>query len=153
MLFSEHPRIKIPEAHTETPDAAASASQERLDEILSAGDVYATLLEASEICSAMGGIFLKVNWDKGLASWPILSIAQPDAALPEFRFGILTGCTFWKRKRIRTQYGAWLNGTNRASYSAVCTKGRKTSSEINTTCNTGPTPQIHRRRSRPGSRA
>ena len=96
MLFSEHPRIRIPEAQEEKPDTEARAAQARLEEIIAKAGVFSRLLEAAELCSAFGGVFLKVNWDEQLASYPILSVADADAALPEFRHGILVAVTLWK---------------------------------------------------------
>ena len=96
MLFSEHPRIQIPEAAEENAPQDALDSQVRLEEIIGDGNIYSKLLEAAEICSALGGVLIKVNWDRNLVDYPILSISQADNALPEFRHGILTGVTLWK---------------------------------------------------------
>ena len=96
LLFSEHPQVKIPEAHRESPDLEAQKTQGRLDEIIARGEVFSKLLEAAEVASALGGVFLKVNWDEELARYPLLSIAQADQALPEFEFGLLKAVTFWR---------------------------------------------------------
>lgn len=96
LLFSEPPKVKIPEAHTENAAADAKQAQERLNEIIQQGNMFATLLEAAETCAAMGGVFLKVNWDTELAAYPLLSVAQADCALPEFRQGFLSAVTLWK---------------------------------------------------------
>ena len=89
LLFSEHPKITL-------PDDSDDKSQKRLQELIEQDGIYAKLSEAAEVCAAMGGVFLKVNWDKNLADHPILSIAQADNAVPEWRFGILRKVTFWK---------------------------------------------------------
>jgi len=86
LLFGEHPVITCEDA----------AAQDRLDAIIEDSQAVNTLVEAADAASGMGGVFLKVNWDAELAPYPILSIAQADAALPEFRHGILTACTFWR---------------------------------------------------------
>jgi hypothetical protein len=95
-LFGEHPKVIIPEAHLEKPDSEAQKTEARLQAIISKTGVFATLLEAAELCSGLGGIYLKVNWDKGLSEYPILSVAQPDRAVPEFKHGMLSSVIFWK---------------------------------------------------------
>lgn len=96
LLFSEHPRFRIPEAHQENAPGDAKACQDRLDQFISEGGIYNRLIEAAETCAAMGGVFIKPNWDQELVPYPVLSVAQADNALPEFRWGILTAVTFWK---------------------------------------------------------
>ena len=86
MLFGEEPDIKCENTGT----------QDRLEEIIARTCVLNRITEAAEIAAALGGVFLKVNWDKGLSPYPLLSVVHPDSALPEFRFGILTAVTFWK---------------------------------------------------------
>ncbi|MEU6651287.1 phage portal protein [Streptomyces sp. NPDC046900] len=86
LLFAEPPRFLV----TDT------ATQDVLDELVDEG-VHATLREAAEICSAMGGVYLHVCWNQALnpdRAW--ISIAHPDCAVPEWQSGYLTACTFWK---------------------------------------------------------
>lgn len=71
-------------------------AQKRLEEIKSLGDVNSVLLEAGEFCAALGGVFLKVNWDSTVADYPILSVVQPDNALSYFKFGKLVSAIFFK---------------------------------------------------------
>lgn len=96
LLFSESPKIRIPEAHEENADADSITTQERLDELIAKGDIQNKLLEAAETSAALGGVFLKINWDSDIAPHPVLSIAQPDSALPEFEWGMLKAVSFWK---------------------------------------------------------
>lgn len=96
LLFSEKPVIKVPGAHDESGDPAAKKAQERLDNVIEDGAVFRRLHESGETCAAMGGVVLKPAWDREIADYPILSIAQVDNALPEFRHGILSGLTLWK---------------------------------------------------------
>jgi A118 family predicted phage portal protein len=107
MLFSSAPRVKIAEAQKENAPPDAMAAQERLDEIIDRGGIQNTLLEAAESCSGMGGVLLKVNWDAALSSLPLLSVAQADNALPEFKFGTLTACTFWKTVGMEDDGGVY----------------------------------------------
>jgi A118 family predicted phage portal protein len=86
LLFSEPPTFTV-----EDPGAQA-----RLDELADAGGVANTLLESAEIAAALGGVFLRVTWDAELVPRPLLTSVHPDAAAPEFRFGILTAVTFWR---------------------------------------------------------
>lgn len=95
LLFSEAPEIYIPEAKT-GEDSEAKKTQARLEEIIQKGGVQSKLLEAGETASAMSGVFLKVDWDKNISPYPILSVVQVDNAIPEFRFGILYAVTFWR---------------------------------------------------------
>ena len=90
LLFSEPPRIKAPDGVTKR-DAA------RLADIVEQGRIVQQLSAAAETCSAIGGVFLKVNIDPAVApDHPILSVAQADQAAPEFRSGRLVAVTFWK---------------------------------------------------------
>lgn len=96
MLFAEHPQVRIPSAFGDSADMDSIEAQNRLIRILNADSVYSKLLQASETCSAMGGVVIKINWDRDLADHPILSVAQVDNALPEFTHGRLTACTFFR---------------------------------------------------------
>jgi A118 family predicted phage portal protein len=93
ILFSEAPAVQIPEAHEESPNADAKTAEERLTDILTAGNVFARLAEAAESCAALGGVYLKVDWDTEVADFPFLTIVQADSVLPEFRFGRLRAAT------------------------------------------------------------
>jgi A118 family predicted phage portal protein len=101
MLFSEHPKIRVPDAGELTDgqkpvNTDADAAQERLDEIIGGGGVYRRLLEAAELASALNGVYLKVDWNKDKADHPILSVVRGDNAIPEFWYGVLTAVTFWR---------------------------------------------------------
>jgi len=86
LLFSEPPKCTV----------ESRGTQERLIELVEKGNYRATLLESAEVAAALGGVFIKVDWDKELSPVPILSMAQPDQAIPEFKHGILTAVTFWQ---------------------------------------------------------
>ncbi|MFC5720361.1 phage portal protein [Streptomyces gamaensis] len=92
LLFSEPPVFTVDDA----------AAQQRLDEITEAGGVANTLLESAEIGAALGGVFLRVTWDASLAARPLLTTVHPDAALPEFRWGVLCAVTFWRELASET---------------------------------------------------
>ena len=85
-LFAEEPHISCEREDT----------QARLEKIVAATNIHNRLSEAAEICAALGGVFLKTNWDRALSPYPLLAVVHPDNAIPEFRFGILVAATFWK---------------------------------------------------------
>lgn len=53
------------------------------------------LAEAGEMCSALGGVYLRAGWDTDVADQPLASLVAPDGAVPTFSFGILKEVTFW----------------------------------------------------------
>lgn len=132
LLFSEPPKIRITEAHAEKADSSAKKAQERLDEIIAEGGIFNRLLEGAETCAALGGVFIKPNWDSELAPYPILSVAQADNALPEFKWGFLTAVTFWKvieeengvywRLLERHENGVIFNGLYRGGHDTLGTR-------------------------------
>jgi hypothetical protein len=102
LLFSELPSITVPApAQPAAPDgtvppaAAPSPTQEYLDQLLQQG-THATLLEAAEICAALGGVYLRIVWDPTVRDRPWLTAVHPDAGVPEWRWGDLAAVTFWK---------------------------------------------------------
>lgn len=96
LLLSEQPDIKIPEAHEENAKSEAKDAQDRLNEISDEIDLYSRLLEGAETASPLGGIFLKVNWNTDFKPFPVLSVAQPDNAIPIFKWGFLQEVIFHK---------------------------------------------------------
>ncbi|PBC80122.1 SPP1 Gp6-like portal protein [Streptomyces sp. TLI_235] len=84
LLFSEPPRITVTDA----------ATQDRIDQLITGG-LHATLLEGAEIGSALGGVYLRVVWDKEVRPTPWVTAVHADGAAPEFRYGVLTAVTFW----------------------------------------------------------
>lgn len=88
MLFSEPPTLTM-------PDKSDKKTQERLADL--AGDeMQATLLEGMETAAGLGGVYLKVCWDKALDSKPWLASVHADAAIPTFMYGRLVAVTFWR---------------------------------------------------------
>lgn len=86
LLFADMPAIR----------ATDTATQARIEQLLDEGRVQQTVLGAAEQAAALSGIFLRVTWDKTLAARPLVTVMQPDSAVPEFRFGMLRACTFWE---------------------------------------------------------
>ncbi|HET6356084.1 capsid protein [Streptomyces sp.] len=83
LLFSEPP--KLISDHTGT--------QERLDAMVKV--LHPTLLEAGEVCAALGGSYFRVVWDDDVSDRPWIDVVAADRALPEFRYGRLVAVTFW----------------------------------------------------------
>ncbi|WP_326797455.1 phage portal protein [Streptomyces sp. NBC_01808] len=97
MLFADMPAIRVEDKTT----------QERLDLLLDEGRVQQTLLSGAEQAAALSGVFLRVTWDKTLADRPLLTVCQPDNAVPEFRFGMLRAVSFWRELDGSTAATVW----------------------------------------------
>jgi hypothetical protein len=97
MLFADMPAIRVED----------SATQERLEQLVDEGMVQETLLGAAEQAAALSGVFLRVTWDRDLVPRPLLTVMQPDAAIPEFRFGLLRAVMFWRELDGSTEHTVW----------------------------------------------
>ncbi|MFH8619172.1 capsid protein [Streptomyces sp. NPDC017979] len=84
LLFSEPPKLL----------GANDATKDRLDQ-LTEGGLHPTLLEAGEVCAAIGGAYLRVVWDEDVSDRPWIDVVAGDRAVPEFRYGRLVAVTFW----------------------------------------------------------
>lgn len=87
LLFSEPPKLLAPEG-------SGDATQQALDGLMEDG-LQPTLLEAGEICAALGGAYLRVVWDEDVSDRPWIDTVAADRAVPEFRYGRLVAVTFW----------------------------------------------------------
>ena len=98
LLFAEAPSFKIPEAEKKEGQQSTSASptQDRLEEIVEDGGIHNSLLEAADLASGLGGVYLRPTWDAEISPRPILTLVHHDRAVPDFRFGVLVGVTFWE---------------------------------------------------------
>ena len=121
LLFGVEPRFRIRAAHEVQPtpkvvpqgtaapteenasgdidalpagDPAAKQTEARMKEIVDRGGLYNRLIEAAESSSALGGAYLIPVWDTTVADVPLVSVAQADAAIPTFKFGILDSVIF-----------------------------------------------------------
>ncbi|MYY08819.1 phage portal protein [Streptomyces sp. SID4919] len=97
LLFADMPRITVPD----------TATQSRLETLLDEGRVQQTLLSGAEQAAALSGTFLRVTWDRDLAPRPLLTVMQPDHAIPEWRFGMLRAVTFWRELTNSTPSQVW----------------------------------------------
>ncbi|MFI1409405.1 phage portal protein [Streptomyces sp. NPDC020707] len=87
LLFAEPPKLLAAEG-------ASDATQKALDSLMENG-LQPTLLEAGEICAALGGAYLRVVWDDDASDRPWIDTVAADRAVPEFRYGRLVAVTFW----------------------------------------------------------
>jgi hypothetical protein len=85
LLFSKPPVVT----------ASNPANQDALDGLMDDG-MHATLLDAAENCSGLGGVFLRVTWDTDVSDEPMIDVVPADAAVPMFSHGKLLGVTFWR---------------------------------------------------------
>lgn len=95
-LFSESPTVKIAQAHEIKASQSYKDTQDALDDMLTENSFFSRILEGAETSAAMGGVFIKIAWDNEISPYPIPVVVQADRAIPEFKFGILSKCTFWK---------------------------------------------------------
>lgn len=98
LLFSEEPTFSIPGAADANSGAGPKLAQDRLNALIEEGSVHTALSEAGEVCSAIGGVYLRAVWDtpEKLPA-PTLNVVHADAAFPEWRWGRLVAVTFWTK--------------------------------------------------------
>ncbi|MGW5267246.1 phage portal protein [Rhodococcus sp. NPDC003994] len=95
LLFSSPPKFKLGELDRTGAKAGRDAAQQRIDLILNGDDMAATLLEAAEVGSALGGSYLRLWWDREVEERVVVGSVSPDRAIPNFRYDRLAGVTFW----------------------------------------------------------
>lgn len=91
LLFGEPPVWSVPESADN-----AEATQARLDKIIENG-LIPVLLEAAEVDSALGGVYLRVVIDQKMSDTVLFDTIPPEAAVPEWRSGRLEAATFWRQ--------------------------------------------------------
>lgn len=87
-LFGETPLIRF-----KSDSEGMKEAQSTLDKMLTDSGFFQKLVEAAEVASAIGGVYVKVAWDSELSEYPIPVIAQCEQAFPEFKFGKLVKVT------------------------------------------------------------
>ena len=85
LLFSDPPTL----------GAESAATGDRLESYEECG-LWTSLREAAEVGAAMGGVYLRVVWDRAVSDKPWLSAVGPDGAIPEWSWDRLAAVTFWK---------------------------------------------------------
>lgn len=88
LLFAEEPFFTTYDEQTEESE---NKQQKRLDELVQLNNIHGKLNEGAESCAALGDVYLKLNWrkDNPMVEYPVLTVAQGDAAWPEFLLGVL----------------------------------------------------------------
>lgn len=87
-LFGESPIIRFGSNSEDMRD-----NQKQLDDMLTKSGFFKKLVEAAEVASAIGGVYIKTAWDTELSENPIPVIAQCEQAFPTFKFGKLVKVT------------------------------------------------------------
>ncbi|MFF9844624.1 phage portal protein [Streptomyces sp. NPDC013740] len=85
LLFSEPPTVKSDDATT----------NRRLADLVDDG-LHGTLLEAAELAAALGGVYLRIVWDREAYDAPWLDAHPASHAVPEWQWGRLSAVTFWR---------------------------------------------------------
>jgi len=86
LLFGEMPKLSV--EHTQTQDL--------LEQMVVDDGVHAALLEGAELAAALGGVYVRIAWDRQVSDRPWLCAAHADAAIPEWRWNRLSAVTFWE---------------------------------------------------------
>lgn len=84
MIFADSPVFTCDDERT----------QERADEIMQKADFYSVCLQAAELASAFGGVFLKWSWDVA-DGFPRLTAVPADAGLPYWQGGKVVKIKLW----------------------------------------------------------
>lgn len=88
LLFSQSPAVK----------SAHEPTARRIEEIFTRARVYPTLLQAAELASVYGGVFLKWSWNAE-DGFPRLTALPADCGLPVYRGGVLCEIRLWSLLR------------------------------------------------------
>jgi hypothetical protein len=86
-LFSEPPTFGFAEG----PKSKIAV---RFDTIATGSKLHASLLSAAEVDAGLGDVYLRIVWDTDLRDYPWLDVVHADAAIPEWRWGVLRAVTF-----------------------------------------------------------
>ena len=88
MIFATSPEI----------DCKDKPTLERIQEVFKYSGVYSVLLQAAELASVYGGVFLKWTWDVR-DKYPRLYAVPANAGLPRFNGRLVEEITFWNTVR------------------------------------------------------
>lgn len=107
LLFGDSPRFTIPEAHEGGADNDATATQDRLNTLTEDMGLTNTLLEAAEVASGLGGVYLRAGWNTDVIDRPVLDAVHADHAIPTWRSGVLTQVIFWRTLTVERGSSVW----------------------------------------------
>lgn len=91
LLFAKPPVFK-----SALPDEKQAAINNAWFETLVDDHFHARLLEAADMCSGHGGVYLRVVWDRTVRNKPWIVPIPFDVGHPEFTWDVLSAVTFWK---------------------------------------------------------
>lgn len=87
LLFSEPPKFVIED--TDFSDSDKMNTQDWFDDLIRRCGLKNKLLEAGEISSALGGVFLRLVWNTEFMKNPTIQVVSPDRAIATFMYGQL----------------------------------------------------------------
>jgi len=87
LLFSEPPKFIIED--TDFSDSDKMNTQSWFDDLIRKCGLKNKLLEAGEISSALGGVFLRLVWNTEFMKNPTIQVVSPDRAIATFMYGQL----------------------------------------------------------------
>lgn len=87
-LFGESPIIRFA-AESE----GMKENQKQLDDMLTKSGFFKKIVEAAEVASAIGGVYIKTAWDSEISENPLPVVVQCEQAFPTFKFGQLVKVT------------------------------------------------------------
>jgi len=87
LLFSEPPKFIIED--TDFSDSDKINTQDWFDDLIRKCGLKNKLLEAGEISSALGGVFLRLVWNTEFMKNPTIQVVSPDRAIATFMYGQL----------------------------------------------------------------
>ncbi|MFC9874870.1 hypothetical protein [Nocardia salmonicida] len=82
-------------AAADDDELANDLARKRIDKILNSPQTHAGMLRAAETCSALGGTFGRIVWNKDVCDHAWIDWVDADQAVPEFVYGRLSAVTFW----------------------------------------------------------
>lgn len=91
LLFAAPPTFTVPDKQ------GNPAAKARLDRIVNTPGTHSALLEGAFYSAGLGGTYLRLVWDTEVADHVMLDIVDADRAIPDFRWGHMSGVTFWDK--------------------------------------------------------
>jgi len=94
LLWSDIPTVSVDSDST----GSTSAMVKTTDQIKRYLDDHghAAMRQAAEIAAALGGVYVRVVWDRAVQPRPWLDVVYPDAVIPEWQWGRLAAATVWR---------------------------------------------------------
>ncbi len=90
LLFAEPPQFLV-----NAEEGGNQQAVDRVDKLLNDGDFHAEMIEAAEVCAALGGAWMRLVWDVDVADYVMIDSVSADSAIGEWRWGVLQAVTFF----------------------------------------------------------